>query len=152
MQYVVDWIDASGWTLTGGRSLISKAEIEVETPILWAVCSITIIQYLKMRQAKLNTHADASGNSCACSRITSRNGWDGISGPGASACHECRCRSCWPRPMYWTQRWFLGLENFLINARHNVDDQGQRERYLDYISGDVVYFAETLKIPKQANA
>ena len=39
-------------TLTGGRSLISKAETEVETPRLWAVCSITISQYLKIKDAK----------------------------------------------------------------------------------------------------
>ena len=50
----------------------SKAETDVETPILRAVCSMTISQYLKVRWAKLNTHADASGTSnlCACSRIT----------------------------------------------------------------------------------
>ena len=67
-------------TLTGGRSLISKAEAEVETPKLWAVCSIAISQYLKMQRAKLNTHTDASGKLCACSPtdirlfVTSRNG------------------------------------------------------------------------------
>ena len=49
-------------TLTGG-SLISKAETEVEIPGLWAVCSITISQYLEMR--KKMTHTDASGNLCA---------------------------------------------------------------------------------------
>ena len=64
--------------LTGGRSLISKAEAEVETPKIWAVCSIALSQYLKMRRAKLNTHTDASRNLRACSPIrlgvTSRNG------------------------------------------------------------------------------
>ena len=34
-------------TLTGGRSLISKAETEVETPRLRAVCSIIIKSILK---------------------------------------------------------------------------------------------------------
>ena len=37
--------------------------------------------------------------------------------------------------MYGTQRWFLGLENFLENALHIVDDRSERERFLDYISG-----------------
>ena len=64
--------------LTGGRSLISKAEIEVETSKLWAVCSITISQHLNMRRAKLNTHTDASGHLCACGPnrlgVISRNG------------------------------------------------------------------------------
>ena len=80
--------------------------------------------------AKLNPHTDASGNFklCACSHITSRNGWHEI----GDACYECRCRSCWSRPMVWSQRWFLGLENFLINAFHIDDDQGQR---VDYLSG-----------------
>ena len=78
----------------------------------------------------LNAHTDASGNLCACSRICSRNGWNEISG----ACYECRCGSCWPRPVYWTQSCFLGPENFLINALHIVDDQGQWERSLDYLS------------------
>ena len=55
--------------LTGGRSLISKAETEVETPKLWAVCSIAISQYLRMRRAKQNTHTDASVNLCACNPI-----------------------------------------------------------------------------------
>ena len=76
-------------TLTEGRSLISKAEIE-ETPRLRAVCSITICQYLKMRRAKLNTHTDASGTLCARSPIQ-RNGWYEISGASARRC---------PRPMY----------------------------------------------------
>ena len=123
-------------TLTGGRSLISKAETEVESPRLWAVCSITISQYLNMRWAKLNAHTDAGGNLCACtgSCFTSRNGWYEIGG----ACYEgrCRCRCCWPRPMFWTQRWFVGLENFLIKALHIAYDQGQRERSLDYLSGE----------------
>ena len=124
--------------LTGGRSLVSKTETEVETPRLWAVCSITISKYLKMGWAKLNTHTDASGNLCACNRIrvTSRDGWRG-------ACHECRFRSWWHRPMHWTQRRFLGLENFPINALHivqwyrSVNDQSESEleRSLDYISG-----------------
>jgi hypothetical protein len=39
--------------------------------------------------------------------------------------------------MYWTSRWFLGLESFLITAAalHIVDDQGQKEETFDYISG-----------------
>ena len=87
-----------------------------------------------MRWAKLDTHTNASGNLSACSRIrvTSRNGWLEISG----ACYECRicrCQSCWPRPMYCTQRRFLGLENFLVNMLHI--DESERERSLDYISG-----------------
>ena len=121
-------------TLTGGRSLISKAETEVETSRLRAVCSITISQYLKMRRAKLNTHTDASGNLCARSpiQVNRRNGWYEISGASA-----CRCRSCWPRPIHWTPRPFLGLEIFffLMRALHVVDDQSERERTLDYISG-----------------
>ena len=124
-------------TLTGERSLISKAETEVETPRLWVVCSITISQCLKMRWAKLNTHTDA-GYLCACSRITSKNGSNEIS----IACYKCRCRSCWPRPTYWTQKWFLGAENFPINALHIVDDQGQRNWSLDYISGEVQITSE----------
>ena len=132
---MVDQIEASGWTLTGGRSVPaiseSKAETDVETPILWAVCSMTISQYLKVRWAKLNTHADASGTSnlCACSRITTRNGLREISG----TCYECRCQYYLPRPMYWIRRWFLGLEESLIKALHIVDE-GQRKRTLDYIS------------------
>ena len=122
-------------TLTGGRSLISKAETEVETSRLRAVCSITISQYLKMRRAKLNTHTDTSGNLWARSPIgvTSRNGWNEISGASA------RCRSCCPTPMYGTQRGLLGLENssFLMSALHIVDDQRERERTLDYIRGGV---------------
>ena len=113
-------------TLTGGRSLISEAETEVETSRLWAVCSITISQYIKMLRVKLNAYTVASGNLCPCSRITSRNGRHAISG----ACYECRRRSCRPRPMNWTQRWFvrLGLEKFRINALHIVDDEGQERK------------------------
>ena len=43
--------------LTGGRSLIFKAETEVDTFKLWAVCSITISHYLNMRSAKLNEYS-----------------------------------------------------------------------------------------------
>ena len=99
-------------TLTGGWSLISKVETKVETPRLWAVCSRTINWYIKMRLAKLNPHTDANGNLCVCSCVTGKSGWHDISG----ACYECRCRSCWPSTMYWTQRWSLGLENFLITV------------------------------------
>ena len=76
-------------TLTGGRSLNSKAETEVETPKLWAVWSITISQYQNMRWAMLDTHTDARGNLCAYSRIRVRrkNGWHEIS----VACYERRC-------------------------------------------------------------
>ena len=120
-------------TLTAGRSLISKAEPEVETPRLWVVCSITISQYLKMRRPKLNTHTDASGNLCACSPIpvTHRNGWYEIR---ISSARACRCRRRWPAPIYGTQRWLLGLEDFPINALHIVDDRSEREGTLDYIS------------------
>ena len=83
-----------------------------------------------MRRAKLKRHTNASGNLCA---RRSRNGWHKISGASA-----CRCRSCWPTPNYGTQRWLLGLEDFLKHALHIVDDvqvQSERERTLDYISG-----------------
>ena len=92
---------------------------DVETPRLWAVCSITINQYLKIQWATLNTHTDASGNLCASSLsvITCRNGWHEISG----SCYECR--SYWPRSMYWIQKWFLEFESFLKNALHIVDDR-----------------------------
>ena len=105
--------------LTGGRSLISKAETKVETSRLRAVCSITISQYSKKQRAKLNTHIDTSGGFCARSpiRVTSRNGWHEISGAST-----CRCQSCWPTPMYGTQRWLLGVENFPIKALHIVDN------------------------------
>ena len=107
-------------TLTGGRSLISKAETEVETPRLRAVCLITICQYFKIQRTRLNSHTDASGNLCASSLIrlgvTSKNGWHWISGASA-----CRCESCWPRNMYGIQRWLLGLEKSLINAHHIVE-------------------------------
>ena len=79
-------------------------------------------------KAKLNTHTDASGNLCLIRLgVTSRNGWHEISGAGAY-----RHRSRWPRPMYGTQRWFLGLEDFLINVLHIVDDQveGAKEKGL----------------------
>ena len=50
-------------TFTGGRSLISKAETEVESLRLWAVFSITITwsQYLTIRCTKLNTHTNSCG-------------------------------------------------------------------------------------------
>ena len=109
-------------TRTGGRSLISKAETEVETLRLWEVCSITISQYLKMRWAKLNTHTEGCGNLGACSRFINGNGWHKING-------ACRCRRCYPRPVYFTQRRFLGLGIILINALAlHIDDQGQREK------------------------
>ena len=97
-------------TLTGGRSLISKAETKVETPKSWAVCLITTSQSLKMRRVKLNTHVVASVNLCAWNRIrdTSRNGRHEISGASA-----CRCRSCRPRPMHGTLIRFLRLGNFM---------------------------------------
>ena len=128
-------------TLTRGRSLICRAETEVESPGLWAVCSITKDKYLKKRWAKLNAHSDASGDLCACSRITTscRNRWHEISG----ACYECRWRSCLPTgsPMYrtHTRRWFLGLENFLIKSFHVVDVPvvklvKVKDKDLDYIS------------------
>ena len=89
-----------------------------------------------MRRAKLN-HTDASSNLCASSPIrlsvTSKKGWHGISGASA-----CRCKRCWPRPMYGTHRWLLGLENSLIKALHIVDDQGEWVKTLDYISHGVV--------------
>ena len=77
----------------------------------------------RAKQVKLNAHTDASGNLCAFSRIqvTSRNGWHEISGANA-----CRCRGCWPEPVYGSQMWFLRLENFLVNALHI--DGGRRER------------------------
>ena len=135
---VINWmrwtkLTSAAGTLTGGRSLISKAEAEVSTPRIRAVCSITISQYLKMRRAKLNTHTDASGNLCVRSPIRiKRNGCYKISGASA-----CRCWSNCPRPMYWTPIRFLGLENFffLMSALHIVDDHSERERTLDYISG-----------------
>ena len=131
-------------TLTGGRSLIFKAETEVETPRLRALCSITISQYFKMQRTKLNTHTDASGNLRACCPIqlgaASKNGWHGISGASAR---------CWPRSMYGTQRWLLGLENSPINALHIIGDQSERVRTLDYIShrvrSDIFHIIEALK-------
>ena len=42
-------------------------------------------------------------------------------------------------PMYGTQRRFFRLEKFLINALHIEDDQSERERTLDYISGVDTY-------------
>ena len=131
----MSWIKLTPATgiLTGGRSLISKAETEVETPRLRALCSITIRQYFKMQRTKLNAHTGASGNLCSCSPIrlgvASKNGWHGISGASSA----CRCESCWPRPMYGTERWLLGLENSLINALHIVDNPSVRVRTLDYI-------------------
>ena len=84
-----------------------------------------------MRKAKLNTHTDASGILCACIpiRVTRRNGWHEISGAGA-----CRCRSCWPRPMCWTPKPFLGSENFFPRSALHIVGEGGRERSLDYIS------------------
>ena len=121
-------LTSAAGTLTGGRSLMVTSRSR-------AVCSITISHYLKMRRAKLNTHTDTSGNLWARSPIgvTSRNGWNEISGASA------RCRSCCPTPMYGTQRGLLGLENssFLMSALHIVDDQRERERTLDYIRGGV---------------
>ena len=78
-----------------------------------------------MRWAKLNAHPVTTGRLNNWSRIT-RNGWDGIGG----ACYVCRCqsRSCWPRSMLWNERWFLGFENFVINALQNVDYQGHGQR------------------------
>ena len=83
-----------------------------------------------MRRAKSNTHTDAGGNVYTCGpiRVTNRNGWHKISGASA-----CRCQSCWPRPMYRTQSWFLRLDDFAIKALHIVGEGG-RERSLDYIS------------------
>ena len=61
------------------------------------------------KKEKMNTHTDASGHLCACGLgVTSRNGLHEISGTSGR-----RCRSCWPKLMYGTQRRFLGLENFL---------------------------------------
>ena len=40
-------LEPAAGILTGGRSLISKAETEVETLKLWAVCSITNNSVLK---------------------------------------------------------------------------------------------------------
>ena len=117
-------------TLTGGRSFIPKAETKVETPKSWALCLITISQYLKMRWAILNTHTDGSVNLCArsCIRVASKKGWNGISGPSAR-----RCWSCWHWP-YRTQRWILGLEKFLINPLHSADTKVKERKTLDYIS------------------
>ena len=93
---------------------------------------------LKIGLAKLKAHNDASDILCACSLIASRNGRQEVSG----ACCETRCRSCWPRHIYWTQRWFPGLESFqVLKALHIVNDQGQR--IPDYISTDhSVYLAK----------
>ena len=76
-----------------------------------------------MRWAKLNTHTDASGNLCACNRIITMNGWHEIGG----ACYECRCWSRWSMIICWTQRWFLGLKNLLVEALHLVDGQSQSQ-------------------------
>ena len=146
---VINWmrwtkLTPEAGTLTGGRSLISKAETEVSTPRIRAVCSIRISQYLKMRRAKLNTHTDASGNLCVRSpiRIKRRNGCYEISGASA-----CRCRSYCPRPMYWTPIRFLGQENFffLMSALHIVDDHSERERTLDYISGVKLWYGTIVR-------
>ena len=126
-------------TLTRARSLISGAETEVETPKLWAVCSITKNQYWKSWWANLNAHTDAS-SLCASSRITSTNRWNEMSG----ACYECWCWSCWLVLMYWTLGWFLWLENFLIKALHLVGGQSQlakvkvKDKDRDYVSEEVV--------------
>ena len=121
---VVKWLRCGGlnWrqqagTLTRARSVASGAETEVETPRLWAVCLITQNQYLKMWWAKpklkaLNAHTDASDNLCACSLITR------MRMEISAACYESRCQSCRPIPMYWNERRFLGLDNFLIKALH----------------------------------
>ena len=77
-----------------------------------------------MRWAKLKTHTAASNNLCACSRITSRNGWHGSGGPCRLSWEpqrRCRCRSSWST--FWTQRWFL--ENFYIIGLHIVVDYGE---------------------------
>ena len=42
--------------------------------------------------------------------------------------------------MHRTRRWFLGLESSVIKALHIVDDQGQRERSFDYISGEAAHW------------
>ena len=86
-----------------------------------------------MRRAKQITHPNASGNLCARSpiRVKSRNGCHEISGASA-----CRCQSCWPTSMYGTQRWILGLDDFLKHALHIVYDvqvEGESEETLDYI-------------------
>ena len=92
-----------------------------------------------MRRAKLNTHTDASGNLCAHSPIqlgvTSRNGQHEISGASA-----CRCRSCLPKPMCGTQRWFLTILDLKIFFKMRfislmIKSQSESERTLDYISG-----------------
>ena len=121
---------AAGTRTGRSWSLISKAENEVETPRLWAVCSITISQWLKMRKAKRKTHSDAS-NLCAWIpiRVTSRNGWHEISGASA-----CRCRSCWSRHMHWTPRRFLGFEKKILRSALHIK-VNERERSLYYISG-----------------
>jgi hypothetical protein len=40
-----------------------------------------------------------------------------------------------PTMIRWPKIFTSTLQNFLINALHIVDDQGQRESCLDYISG-----------------
>ena len=113
----------------------------METPKLWAVCSISKSQYLKMRRAKLNTYTDSSGNLCACSPIrlgvTSRK--HEISGASA-----CRCRSCWPK-LNGTQRWFLELEIFLENALHSIVDDRESGRSLRLAVTDHI----CVKFPRQ---
>ena len=138
-EAAIKWLFKMWWsiltpaagTLTRGRSSFSIEETEVETPRSWAVCLITMSQYLKMRWTQQDTHTDASA---ACSRITSRNRRHEpeIVGP----CYEgrCRCQSCWNRSMFWTQRWSLRLEKFCINALHIVVDQGLKRKILDYLS------------------
>ena len=125
-KYLSKLTPAAG-TLTGGRSLISKAETEVETPRLWAVCSITINQYIKMRKVNLNTYTGASGNLCPCSRRIRVTRCHKIKGASLSA---CRWRSCWPidRSIHWTL--FLGLDIFffVISALHIDDDHSERIR------------------------
>ena len=131
---VIKWLfkkltPAAG-TLTRGRSLISKAETEVETPKLWAVCSIVISQYLKMRRAKL-TLTLASAVTCALAIPSeSQEGMDSMRSvapvlvdvevAGPSSCMEPRYCSI-DLETFFKMRFIVSLM---------IDDQCKRESSL----------------------
>ena len=121
--------DELGWARTAESTVWLRARSLVSGAETWSsgsVWSTTMVKWLWMRWAKLNTHSNASGlnNLNTCSRRNSRNGWHGISG----AHYDCRCRRCcfraWVKSIGDGRRWLfcsLGLAKFLKNALHIVE-------------------------------
>ena len=121
--------------LTGGRSLISKAETEVETLKLWAVCSITNNSVIKDSEGEVeHSHWRQRPLVCLWSHLTRSHKQEWIAwdqwGQRLSMSKSLAQGHVWnPEMVSWT--WKLSLKR----ASYRWWSKWKRKDCLDYISG-----------------